>query len=282
MWIWYIIVSALFLGLYDVAKKQSLRNNSVMMVLFLSSALSTLFLSPFFSLGPWQDHLRLFFKAQLVTCSWITGLLAMKLVPLSTVSTVKATRPVFVLLFSLILFAEKLNALQWIGCIMTIFAIFLLSRTSKKEGIEFGKNRGISYLLVSIITGVCSALYDKHILGFMDPVFVQCWSNFFITLSMGAILLFQYFRDKEKFQSLKWDWALLAIAVLITTSDFFYFKSLSTQGSLLSIVSMVRRSSVIVPFVFGALFWKEKHIKEKGFALLLILISISLITLATI
>ena len=107
MWIWLTLFSAILLGSYDIVKKQAVKSNSVLWVLFGATALSTLFLTPFFSAGPLEDHLRLMAKAVLVSLSWISGLIAIKLLPLTTVSTIKASRPMFVLLFSLIIFHEN-------------------------------------------------------------------------------------------------------------------------------------------------------------------------------
>ncbi|MCQ2176475.1 MAG: DMT family transporter [Bacteroidales bacterium] len=282
MWICLVIISAVLLGLYDVCKKQSLKNNSVLMVLLCTTALSTAYLAPWFQTGNSSDYLRIALKAVLVACSWISGLAAMELVPLSTVSTLKASRPVFVLLFSILLFSERLNALQWVGSILAITAIFILSRASRKEGIVFSHSKGILYMVLCIITGVASALYDKHILGFMDPMFVQCWTNLFTTVILALALTTDYFIDRKGFRPFKADWVLPVTALLITLADFFYFKALSTEGSLLSVVSMVRRSSVLVPFIFGAALWHEKNIRGKSVALLIMLAGIALITWGTI
>lgn len=282
MWIYLVILSALLLGLYDVCKKQALKKNSVLMVLLCTTALSTLYMCPWFSAMETGDYLRLLFKAVLVSCSWISGLAAMELVPLSTVSTLKASRPVFVLLFSILIFSEKLNFLQWAGSLLAIAAIFILSRASRKEGIVFTRNRGILYMALCILSGVASALYDKHILSFMNPVSVQCWTNLFITVILALTVLADFLIRRPEFRPLKTDWILPVTALLITLADFCYFKALSTDGALLSIVSMVRRSSVLVPFLFGALLWHEKNIRGKAAALLVMLAGIGLITLGTI
>ena len=137
MWIWLILASALLLGLYDIAKKQALKKNSVLYVLLLATAFSTLILIPFMEAGTGNDHLRLVLKAVLVTTSWVSGLVGIKMLPLTTASTIKASRPVFVLIFSLILFGERLNWMQWVGILVAFVALYMLSRSSKKEGIDF-------------------------------------------------------------------------------------------------------------------------------------------------
>lgn len=281
MWLWTTILSALFLGLYDVAKKQSLKRNGVLQVLLCATALSTLFLCPFLSKGSAQDHLTLIFKALLVSTSWISGLWGMKLLPLTTASTIKATRPVFVLLFSIILFGERLNAWQWGGSIMAICALYLLSVSSRKEGIRFSSNKGVACMALSVVSGAASALYDKHIMSHMEPLFVQSWTNFYITLVLGIIIAVMYLFDRKHQEPFQFDWMLLLIAVLITVADFAYFYSLSCEGAMLSIVSMVRRSSVIVPFIFGAVMYKEKRIKGKILDLAVLLCGMAMIIFGT-
>ena len=168
MWALLAVFSAVLLGLYDVAKKKALQQNGVLAVLLVATALSTLFVSPFLSLGPAKDLLRLVLKAVLVTLSWISGMIGLKLLPLTTVSTIKGSRPVFVVLFSILLFGEKLNWMQWVGIAIVLAALWLLGRTSKKDGTVKARRTGFIFMGVSIVTGVASALYDKHIISGMD------------------------------------------------------------------------------------------------------------------
>ena len=139
MWLWLIVISAVLLGFYDVTKKQALKRNDVLWILVCATALTTLFLSPFLKAGPASDHLRLLLKAVLVSLSWVSGLIAMKTLPLTTVSTIKASRPMFVVLFSILLFGERLSLLQWAGVLLVLAALYLLSVSSRKEGIHLDR-----------------------------------------------------------------------------------------------------------------------------------------------
>ena len=245
MWIWLAVGSAFMLGIYDIAKKQSLRRNSSLVVLLFATAFSTLFLTPWLSAGPLEHHLRLLLKAVLVTIAWISGMEGLRLLPITTASTIKATRPVFVLLLSLLIYGERLNLCQWTGCILALLALYVLSVSSRKEGFAFSRSAGVWWMGLSVLAGVASALYDKHILGMMEPMFVQSWCNLYITLLLALTLLASYLRDKAHFQPIRWDWNFLLIAVLITTADALYFISLKQPDALLSVISMVRRSSVL-------------------------------------
>lgn len=280
MWIWATVGSALLLGVYDLAKKQALKKNDVYLVLFWATAFSTLFLTPFLSKGTLNDHICLIFKAILVSASWVSGLYGIKLLPITTAGTIKASRPVFVLVFSLILFGEKLNLLQWGGVSLALLSLYMLSRSSIREGIDFSHSKGVLCMGISVLTGVCSALFDKHIMSYMEPLFVQSWCNLYITLLMGIIILIKKMGTGKKV-NFTWDWVLLLIAVSITAADFLYFYSLSRPGALLSVISLTRRSSVIITFIGGAMLFGETNIKAKAIDLGIMLAGMILIVLGS-
>ena len=257
MWIWMALASAVLLGVYDVAKKVALKRNGVYGILLVATALSALFVSPFLTLGAGADHLRLVFKAVLVTASWVSGMIALQLLPITTVSTFKTSRPMFVVIFSILLFGERLNLLQ-----------------------SFKGNKGFWALLISVFTGVASALWDKHIMAGMQPLFVQSWTNIYITLILAGVILFR--RSRGISEPFRWDWTLVLIAILITGADMLYFFSLKADGSLLSVISLIRRSSVIITFAIGAVLFKEKRVAQKTGVLLLMLAGVTVLMLASV
>ena len=148
MWLSLAFVSALFLGLYDVAKKKAVAGNAVAMVLLLNTALSTLLFSPVIisSLGgfgwfegtmfdygvqPLSAHLSVVLKACITLSSWGFGYVGIKHLPITIVGPINATRPVIVLLGALLIFGERLNAMQWVGVSLALISIFLLSRAGR-------------------------------------------------------------------------------------------------------------------------------------------------------
>lgn len=272
MWLWLTVVSAVLLGLYDVAKKQALKTNNVFWILIFTSGLTVLILSPFITFGVIQDHYKLMIKALLVSASWISGLYAMKVLPITTVSSIKASRPMLVVIFSIILFGERLNIYQWIGVVTVIATLFLLGQTSKKESIN--SRKGLIYMLISVLTGSASALYDKHIIKNLDPLFVQIWSNVYIAIIVGILLIFFKSKGTQKF---KWDWTLVIIAILITAADAAYFFALKQDGAMLSIISLIRRFAVVVTFIVGAIFFKEQKIRSKAVYLTILMIGLALL-----
>ena len=281
MWLWLTVCSALLLGIYDVFKKQALKRNGVYWILVGSTGLTTLFLSPFLSAISLHDHLCILIKAVLVSASWVSGLIAMKHLPLTTVSTIKASRPMFVVIFSIILFGERLSPLQWLGVAIVMAALFLSSRSKRHETDKANSAKGMVAMLVSVLSGAASALYDKHIISGFEPLALQSWTNLYITALLALILLIQYLADKEHFQGFAWDWRILIIAVLITAADAAYFFAIKDPDAMLSVISIIRRCSVLVTFLGGALILKEGQIRDKALDMVLMMAGVGLLLYAT-
>lgn len=283
MWLYLSLGSALLLGIYDVAKKKALSQNGVLYVLLASTAISTLILSHWMFIydSTLLDHLKLLLKGVIVTTSWISGMIGLKYLPITTVSTMKATRPFLVVLFSIILFGEKLNAMQWGGVALAFVAMMLLSQSSRSEGVNFKSNKGLIAMCISILSGVVSALYDKHIITGYEPLFVQSWGNFYIAVMLIGCILVSRYVLKQEHKPFKWDWTLLIIALCITAADALYFFALKDEGAMLSVVSLLRRSSVLVTFIVGAMFFKEKHIGRKAVNIAVLMAGMVLLVLGS-
>lgn len=280
MWIYLSIISAILLGVYDVAKKAAVEKNSVMWVLFSTGVLSSILLAPCYEWGSAHDFMMIIPKALLVTASWISGLIGMKMLPLTTSSTIKASRPVFVVISSILLFGERLNAGQAAGIVVSLAALWLLSVSSRKEGIYFSKDKGVWWMLLSVVTGVASALYDKHVIKGLTPNFVQSWSTLFIAALMGLALIWEL-RHTPSQKKLVWDWNLAVVSVSILLADMAYFHALKDPDALLSIVSLMRRGCAIVSFILSVIIFKETNIRSKALCLGLLMVGMAVMAFAS-
>lgn len=290
MWALLAFVSAALLGCYDFFKKVSLRDNSVVGVLFLNTLFSTLLFLPFIILsaagvvtsGPLfvpsvgvETHLLLLLKAVIVLSSWLCGYIGIKHLPITIVSPIQSTRPVLVLLGALLLFGEQLNVYQWIGVLLAILSVFLLSRSGKREGIHFVHNRWVVFVALAALFGAVSALYDKFLMRSLQPILVQSWFNLYQCMLMALLLVgLNAISPVQRAKKLHWRWAIPMISLFLGAADFCYFSALAQDGALIAVVSMIRRGSVVVAFVFGALLLHEKNLKSKAIDLVLILIGL--------
>ena len=276
MWLILAFMSAALLGCYDSFKKQALKANAVIPVLFLNTLFMTLIFLPYILMSlpdwTWAEHKYIVLKALIVLSSWILGYFGMKHLPLTIVGPINATRPVMVLVGALLVFGERLNMWQWIGVLLAVVSFLLLSRSGKKEGIDFKHDHWIYMIVGAAILGAVSGLYDKYLMApvesggvGLDRMMVQSWYNIYQCAMMGVMLWLLWWPKHETTTPFHWSWSILGVSVFLSAADFLYFYSLSMPDAMISIVSMIRRGSVVVSFGFGALFFHEKNLKAKTF-----------------
>ena len=288
-------MSAALLGCYDSFKKQALKANAVIPVLFLNTLFSSLVFLPFIVLsattdvldgsifhvasGGWAVHKYVVLKAVIVLSSWVLGYFGMKHLPLTIVGPINATRPVMVLVGALLVFGERLNAWQWIGVALAVASFLMLSRSGKKEGIDFRHDHWIYMIVGAAALGALSGLYDKYLMApeseggvGLDRMLVQSWYNIYQCVMMLLMLMLLWWPKRKHTTPFHWAWSIVGVSLFLSTADFLYFYSLSLPSAMISIVSMVRRGSVVVSFLFGALFFHEKNLRAKAFDLALVLL----------
>lgn len=295
MWLILAFLSATLLGFYDVFKKMALRGNAVIPVLFLNTLFCSLIFIPFIVASAtgvlatdslfyvpacgWEVHKYIVLKSFIVLLSWLFGYFAMKHLPITIVGPVNATRPIMVLVGAMLVFGEQLNLWQWGGVLLAFISFFLLSKSGKKEGIDFKHNRWVYFLVLAAVFGAVSGLFDKYLMAPVSEgglglarMAVQSWYNLYQCFLMGLMLLLLWWPQRQSTTPMHWHWAIVFISLFLSAADFVYFYALSLPDAMISIVSMTRRGSVIVSFLFGAVVFREKNLGGKIIDLLLVLL----------
>lgn len=284
MWIVLAFISALCLGFYDVSKKIALRENRVIDVLAISICVSALFLSiplilsrlcPEMMTGthfyvPPMDrtaHAYTLLKSVIVLSSWIFGYISLKHLPISVVSPMQATRPMWTLIGALLIFQEHLNAWQWIGIVLAIGSIFIFSFKNKsqiKNHQSQINNRYYVTLALAIIIGACSGLYDKYLMRQYDHNAVQVYYTFYQAIMM--LVTWAIINRKSQIinhKSIKKIGVIVMISLFLIVSDNVYMLALRDPDSMIAVVSTIRRGGTIIGFTYGLLFLKETEPARK-------------------
>lgn len=293
MWIALALFSAFCLGVYDIMKKLSVRDNDVLTVLLLNTVFGALLLSPVIiihlsegTIGLGESprgHFLILIKSAIVLGSWLLGYFAIKHLPLTIQGPINASRPVMVLVGAVLIFGERLNAVQWAGILLGFASLFFISRIGAKEGFSLRHSRWLLFSIGAAVLGAVSALYDKYLLRQYEPLDVQAWYALYQCVIMGAAILILRRLAARAGASVKfsWRWTILFISIFLTTADLAYFYSLSLPGSMISVVSMIRRGSVIVPFMYGVFALHERNVKAKLIDLGVLLLSLVLLVVGS-
>lgn len=290
MWIILAVGSAFCLGVYDIMKKMSVRGNNVLIVLLLNTIFGTILMLPAIvpgitagDFGFGNDatgHLRILVKSGIVLSSWILGYFAIKHLPLTIQGPINASRPVMVLVGAVLIFGETLNWIQWTGIIIGFVSLFLISRAGAHDGFSLRSSKWIWMSIGAAALGAISGLYDKYLLSLYKPLDVQGWYSLYQCLLMTlTIFILRKISPNTAGVATKfvWRWSIPLISLFLTVADLAYFYSLSLDGSMISVVSMIRRGSVIVPFIYGAAVLHEGNLKVKTADLALLVVSLALL-----
>lgn len=292
-WIEASLVSALFLGVYDLCIKHAIRNNAVLPVLFLSTLTGAavwtiLLLVPAEHPGllpaalvtdrltPVQ-HLQLLLKSAIVTASWIFTYFGLKHLPLSLASPIRATSPLWTLAGAVLILGERPTGMQLLGIVTTLASFVGLSFAGRLEGVHFHRNRWVWFLMAGTVLGGVSSLYDKYLLGrahFSVPT-VQAWFSIYLVVLFTPFAIGWQRRWWER-NEFRWRWTIPCIALALLAADYVYFSALRQPGALVSVVMSLRRGNMLVAFAGGLLLFGERSNWQKFTAVLGILTGIVL------
>ena len=292
-WVVASLLSAVFLGCYELFTKHAVNGNAVLPVLFVSTLCgaalwAALLALPAFAptalpaalrVGPLpvQDHLLILLKSFIVAVSWTCTYFSVKHLPVSIASPVRATGPLWTLFGALIVLGERPTVLETLGIVTTLGSFFGLSVAGRSEGVFFHRNRWIAWALLGTIFNGISALYDKYLLGTVgfSAATVQAWFSIYLA-ALFLPLAIGWRLEWWPRQQFHWRWSIPLITAALLLADFIYFSALRDPEALISVVSSFRRGSTLIAFAGGFLFFREQHARRKLPAVLGVLVGIVL------
>ncbi|WP_372798657.1 EamA family transporter [Pontiella sp.] len=299
MWVWLGLVSMLFLGVYDLCKKHSLNHNAVLPTLFFSNAASVLMVVPLILISaaapsllegsllyvapmPLKWHGFMVIKALIVGASWICAYFALKHLPISIVSPIRASGPVWTLAGAILIFHEQPSPMQWAGMGIIFVCYFLFSLVGREEGIDFHRSRWVGLIFLATLIGTCSTLFDKWLLHAegMQPVQVLAWYFVYLAVFFTLVNATLWWPTRKKTTPFQWRWTIPLIGILLACADFAYFVGVSDPDVLIVIMSVLRRCSILISFFVGAVLFKEVNKRKKAWVLGGIMVGVLLILLS--
>lgn len=290
IWTAWILLSACFLSLYDLAKKASVRENAVLPVLLCSTgfgcaaflvglALSGRFGATVAALDATVVGLGLA-KSVLVSVSWICTFCALRTLPVTVATPIRASAPALVFLAALFLYGEIPTRAQAAGMLCVFLGYWAFSWAGRHEGIDFLRSRAVWCAVAGMCLSALSALFDKYVFQVArapveaTQLVFQCGLVPVYAACLAGTRLFRASLPPHPFS---WRWTIPLVGVLLMCADWLYFRGLSLPDVPISVCSLLRRFSVAITFVLGALFFRETNLRRKGLALALVLAGLALL-----
>ncbi|QEG21617.1 DMT family transporter [Mariniblastus fucicola] len=295
---WYslTLIAAVFLGLYGIAKKHAVDENAVAPVLLANVSTAALIWSipvawevlsgeSDVGFGLCQlgaiEHLQLFLKSAMVGTSWMFAFVALKNLPISIATPIRATSPLWTILLAVSFANERPMVAQWVGMALIMVSFYAFSKVGRREGIHFRHNRAVWLMVAATLVSSFCGLYDKFLLQTVGikPAVVQAWFSIYLVPVMIPMSLVWWFRDRQK-TPFKWRWSIPMIAILLLIADYVYFVAVSDPEALISVISPLRRCSIVIPFLFGILALKEQNWRAKSVCIAILIVGAFLISVA--
>ncbi|AOS43948.1 EamA-like transporter family protein [Lacunisphaera limnophila] len=273
-WVLASLISALFLGFYDLSKKHALRDNAVLPVLFAGTlcgaavwlvlllaglaapgAVPAAFIPE--PLTPAQ-HGLVFLKSFIVASSWAFTYFGIKHLPLSLAAPIRATGPLWTLTGALLVLGERPAWLETAGILITLTSFYGLSVAGRNEGVHFHRNKWVGCMIAGTLCGAVSGLYDKYLLGTvgLSAAAVQAWFTLYLPVVLLPLII-GWWRRWWPRNEFHWRWSIPLIALTLLVADYVYFEALRDPEALVSVVSSLRRGSTLVAFAGGIWLFHE-------------------------
>jgi transporter family protein len=298
MWVFLGICSAFFLGFHEIFKKVSVNHNAVLPVLFFASLTSAVFFLPFIGISlfaagaaepaiwyipqvPLRAHLLFIIKSLIVAMAWLFGYFAVKHLPVTILAPINASGPVWTILGAMIIYGERLNLLQWGGVVISLVFYYLVSFGGNIKAGSRNANKWALFALLSILFNSASALLDKYLVAHYDRIAMQAYFSLYTALIFGLIFLFTARKEVRLLRFFYWRWAIPLIGLFLIAADYFYFYALSYEGSMVSILIILRRASAVIVFSAGILYFHESNLRRRALALAGILLGAALVILGS-
>ena len=286
----WILLSAVFLALYDIAKKASVRANAVLPVLlcstvfgcaaFLSGLALTGELSPSLAAVTREAAVLAAVKSVIVAASWVFTFTALRTLPVTIATPIRASAPAIVFVAAFFVYGERPTPVQLVGMAAVFAGYFAFSWAGRGEGIDFLRDKAVWCAFAGMFCSALSSMWDKYVFQCRgaDVEAVQ------IVFQLGLVCVYALlFMGRAALRlhgdRFEWRWSIPLVGVLLAAADWLYFTGLAIPDVPISVASLMRRFSVVLTFVFGARFFRETNLRRKALALALLLAGIVLLCL---
>ena len=287
-WTVWILLSSFFLALYDLAKKAGVRDNAVLPVLLCSTCCGCAAfiagisvcgkLPAVFANTNEQVLLLAAIKSVIVATSWVFTFYALRTLPITIATPIRASAPALVFIAAFFLYGEIPSWIQAIGMLAVCGGYFAFSWAGKHEGIDFFRNKAVWSAIAGAGFSALSSIWDKYVFQ-VRAMPVETVQFFF---QVGLVCVYALILSGQRLLKLPHDrfefrFTIPFVGILLAAADWLYFKGLAVPEAPISVGSLLRRFSVVITFVLGARFFHETNLKRKALALAAILVGVILL-----
>lgn len=271
LWVFFIFIYSFLKGSRDAMKKAALKKSSSDEILFFYSLLGFILILPFSGNAFSTPGIYIFYsflKALIVASSWMLAFVALRSMTVSLYGIMDMSRMVFSTLLGVFVLGEEMTLAKTLGVI--IVTIGLLLANSKSDS---PKGRvSITVLLAALLNCILNSIsgtMDKVLMKSMTSDQLQFWFMLFLLILYGLILIVR--KEKVSISTLKGNYWIPLMSLSLVFGDRLLFIANASPESQVTVMTVIKQSSVFVTVLTGWLFFKEKNILFKTLCAIIIL-----------
>ncbi len=263
IWIIFIFIYSFLKGTRDGMKKAALKKSSADEILFFYSLFGFILILPFsqnaFSTPPIYIF-YCFLKSAIICTSWILAYVALKQMTVSLYGIMDLSRMVFSTMLGVFLLGEEMTVSKAIGVVLVIAGLLLVNTKSDSAS---GRVRAVVLLaaLTNCVLNAISGTMDKILMKTMESDQLQFWFMFFLLILYSIILMTK--KEKISFKSVKTNYWIPLMSLSLVFGDRLLFTANAMPESQVTVMTVIKQSSVIITVLTGWIFFKEKNILFK-------------------
>lgn len=263
LWIYLVVIYAFLKGGRECMKKAALKKSGANEILFFYTLIGFLMTLPHAKAAFAMDGIFIFYaflKSAACCIAWIFSLLALKRMSVSLYSVMDLGRVVFSTALGVICLGESFTVLKAVGMVLVITGLLLVNakKTASANGVT-------AFTLIAVLMNcffnAVSGTLDKVLMKSLEPAQLQFWFMFFMAVIYGVALLVR--REKFSWQGLKTNYWIPLMSLSLVAGDLLLFRANAMPQSQVTLMTLIKQSSVIVSVLSGWLIFKEKNILYK-------------------
>lgn len=274
IWILYIVIYSLLKGSRDGMKKAALKKSSAGEILFFYTLIGFVFTLPnikeAFQLAPIYIF-YIFLKSAVVCTAWIFAFLALKSMSVSLYGIMDLSRMVFSTMLGVFVLGESFTLNKAIGVMLVITGLMMVN--AKKN--SSSKAVTIPVLVAALLNcffNAVSGTMDKVLMRYMQSTQLQFWFMLFMTVIYGVTLIIR--KEKVSIKSIGTNYWIPIMSLSLIIGDRLLFEANKNPLSEVTLMTVIKQSSVIVSVLTGYFVFKEKNILYKLMCTMIVLLGI--------
>jgi len=274
LWIYLVVIYAFLKGGRECMKKAALKKSSPNEILFFYTFIGFLLTLPYTKTALSLDEIYIFYifiKSTVCCIAFLFSMLALKQMSVSLYSVMDLGRVVFSTALGVIVIGESLTIPKVVGALFVIVGLILvnLKKHSSANQTTFFT---LFAVLMNCLFNAISGTLDKILMRDIAPDQLQFWFMLFMTIIYGVILLVR--REKISVKTLKTNYWIPIMSVSLVFGDLLLFKANAAPQSQVTLMTLIKQSSVVVSVLSAWLIFKERNILYKLFCSLIVVTGI--------